>query len=163
VGDWFGHWQRAMFFLHHWPQDILFNGFDPLPSRPPLANVVTGAYLRITRSDFAHYQLASTVMSSFAFLPAALLARRFQVSSPVGSGRDTLYVMNILAVLFMLNPLFAQNATYAWTKLPAAFYTLTAVYFFLRTRDADAPDCASWLFGVTLGGALLTHYSAALT
>src|SRR5882672_10553819 len=76
VGDWFGHWQRAAFFLNRGPHDVLFNGFDPLASRPPLANVVFGVFLVITRADFAHYQLASTFLASLAFLPMALLARR---------------------------------------------------------------------------------------
>ena len=160
VADWFGHWQRALFFLHHWPRDLLFNGFDPLPSRPPLANVVTGAFLRVTRIDFAHYQLASTVLSSLAFLPAALLARRFRPAQAVGEPPRRRSATNILAILFMVSPMFVQNATYAWTKLPAAFFTLTAIYFFLRTRDPDAPLGVSALFGATLGAALLTHYSA---
>ena len=77
VGDWFGHMQRADFFLSRGPRDILFNGFDALTSRPPLANVVFGAFMALTRSDFAHYQLACTFLGSLAFLPAALLVRRF--------------------------------------------------------------------------------------
>jgi hypothetical protein len=77
IADWFGHWQRVEFFLERGPRDILFNGFDPLTSRPPMGNVVVGALLVVTRVDFAHYQLASTVLGSFAFLPAALLAHRF--------------------------------------------------------------------------------------
>lgn len=150
VGDWFGHWQRALFFLHHWPRDLLFNGFDPLPSRPPLANVVTGAFLRVTQVDFAHYQLASTVLSSLAFLPAALLTRR------MGGGR----VIPLLAVIVMLNPLFVENSTFAWTKLPAAFFTLMGLYFFCRAHDTDPPRCAGWMCAGNLAAALLTHYSA---
>lgn len=149
VADWFGHMQRTWFFLEHWPRDILFNGFDAMPSRPPLANIVNGAFLEITRQDFAHYQLCSTLLGSLAFLPAALLAKRF------GGGR----AMAILAVLFMLNPMFVQNATYAWTKLPTAFFVLTALYFFLRVHDADVPGSAGVLFSVSLAAGLLTHYS----
>ncbi|MEO7700411.1 MAG: hypothetical protein ABIZ04_14400 [Opitutus sp.] len=160
VGDWFGHWQRALLFLFRWPPTGLFNGFDPLPSRPPLANVVVGAFMRLTQVDFAHYQLASTLLSSLAFLPAALLARRLVGSSSGNQLQKATPVISVLAVLFMVNPMFAQNATYAWTKLPTAFFVLTAVYFFLRSRDANAPACAAWLFGATLGAALITHYSA---
>jgi 4-amino-4-deoxy-L-arabinose transferase-like glycosyltransferase len=149
AGDWFGHWQRTVFFLERGPRDILFNGFDPLTSRPPLANVVTGAFVALTRNDYAHYQLALTFLGSLAFLPAALLARRF-------GGR---HAMTLLAVLMMVNPMFVQNATYAWTKLPAAFFTLAALYYFLRTFDHDCRP-AGVLFAVTLGAALLTHYSA---
>ena len=149
VADWFGHFQRTCFFLNRWPREILFNGFDALTSRPPLANLVNGAFLEITRQNFAHYPIFSTLLASLSFLPAALFARRF------GGAR----ALAVLAVLFMLNPLFVQNATYPWTKLPAAFYTLAALYFFLRAHDAVAPRAAGVLFAVCLAAGLLTHYS----
>lgn len=149
VGDWFGHWQRTAFFLERGPRDILFNGFDPLTSRPPLANVVFGALAVLTRKDFAHYQLACAFLASLAFLPAAVFARRL-------GGRANVAV---LAALLLVSPMFMQNATFAWTKLHAAFFTLAAFHFLLRT---DAPDCprAGLLAAIALGAAILTHYSA---
>lgn len=149
TGDWFGHWQRTVFFLEHGPRDILFNGFDPLTSRPPLANVVTGALLAVTARDFAHYQLALTWLGCLAFLPAALLARRC-------AGRP---VTAVLAVLFMLSPLWVQNVTFAWTKLPAAFFTLAAVHYFLAAGQPGQRS-AGLLCAAALAAALLTHYSA---
>jgi hypothetical protein len=150
IADWFGHWQRVEFFLERGPRDILFNGFDPLTSRPPLGNVVVGALLAVTRVDFAHYQLATTVLSSLAFLPAAMFAHRF------GGGR----VITVLAVGLLLNPMFIQNTTFAWTKMPAAFFTLTAIHFFLRSNEDSYRSTALNLCAVSLGAALLTHYSA---
>jgi hypothetical protein len=149
AGDWWGHLQRTWLFLEHWPREVLFNSFDALTSRPPLANIANGAFLEITQRNFRHYQLFSTLLSSLAFLPAALLARRF------GGAR----AIALLVVLFMLNPLFLQNATYPWTKLPTAFFVLTALYFFLRAHDASAPGAAGVLFSASLAGGLLTHYS----
>lgn len=149
VADWWGHLQRTWFFLDRGPRDILFNGFDALTSRPPLANVVNGALLQVTQRDFAHYQFFSTLFSSLVFLPAGLLARRF-------GGRQAIAV---LALLFMINPMFAQNATYAWTKLPAAFFVLVALYFFLKAQDDGAPMINAVLFSVSLAAGLLTHYS----
>jgi dolichyl-phosphate-mannose-protein mannosyltransferase len=149
LADWFGHQQRTWFFLDHGPLNIQFNGFDPLPSRPPLANVVTGAFLTLTERDFAHYQFFSTLLGSLVFLPAALLARR------MGNGR----AIAVLAVLFMVNPMYLQNVTYAWTKLPAAFFVLTAVYFFLRAHDRPSSTVYALLFAITLASGLLTHYS----
>ncbi len=149
TGDWFGHWQRTAFFLEHLPRDTLFNGFDPVVSRPPLANIVTGAFLRLTHDDFAHYQLFSTLLASLAFLPAGLLAQRW------GGARASA----VLAVLFMLNPLFVENVTYAWTKLPAAFFVLVALHFFLRATDTNAPRSALMLCAASLAAGILTHYS----
>jgi len=61
----------------------------------------------------------------------------------------------------MVNPLFLQNATYPWTKLPAAFLILAGLYFFLRVRDADpASGRCGVVCALLLGGAVLTHYSA---
>lgn len=168
VADWFGHWQRAIFFLERGPRDILFNGFDPLTSRPPLANILTGALMVVTKTDFAHYQLASTVLGSMAFLPAALLARRFGGHRPMASadghvvepasGRGYSSI-TLLAVLFMVSPMFVQNATFAWTKLPAAFFTLAAVHYFLRAGEKGSRRAGLWC-AATLAAALLAHYSA---
>ena len=149
VADWWGHLERSLFFLERGPRDILFNGLDPMPSRPPLANIVNGAFLEITQRDFRHYQLFSTLLGSLAFLPAALLARRWGGSQAIA----------FFAVLFMLNPLFAQNSTFAWTKLPTVFFVLTALFFFLRAHDPAAPRTAGILFSASLAAGLLTHYS----
>ena len=149
-GDWFEHWDRARFFLTREPLDYRFLGSYALPARPPLANVLTAALLASTRVDFATYQLISTALASLAFFPAALLARR------LGGAR----AVAVFAALLVVNPLFVQNATFAWTKLPAAAGVLAALYFFLRAHDADAPRAAPALFAASLAAALLTHYSA---
>lgn len=151
TGDWFEHWERARFFLEHQPLGQKFLASYPLAARPPLANVLTAAFLAVTRADFAHYQIASTLLASLVFLPAALLARRF--------GRDARAIA-ICTVLFLVNPLLVQNATFAWTKLPAALGVLTALYFFLRTQERGAPLAAAVLFAASLATGLLAHYSA---
>lgn len=151
AGDWYEHWERTRFFLERGPLDQKFLGSYPLAARPPLANVVTGAFLWLTRNDFAHYQFVSTVLGSLVFLPAALLARRF------GGGRRATAG---LALLFMVNPLFVQNAAFAWTKLPAAFFILAALHFFLRSRDGGAARTSLLLCAVLLAAGLVTHYSA---
>lgn len=149
-GDWFEHWERTRFFLERGSLETRFLGIYQLPARPPLANVITGALLTSTEVSFASYQLCSTLLSSLAFFPAALLARRF------GGAR----AMAVFCVLLAVNPLFVQNATFAWTKLPAAAGVLAALYFFLRCQDARAPQWGPGLFAASLAVALLTHYSA---
>jgi uncharacterized membrane protein len=150
TGDWFEHWERARFWLDHGPLDQRFLGTYALPARPPLANLVTATFLALTHDDFAHYQIISTFFSSLAFLPAAILAHRF----------GGLRAIAVLAVFFAVNPLFVQNATFAWTKLLAACCVLSALYFFLRTLDASPPRAASMLFATSLATGLLIHYSA---
>ncbi len=151
TGDAFEHWERALCFLRLWPHDRLFLSLYELPARPPLANVLTAAFLRMTAVNYAHFQVVSAVLGSLAYLPVGLLAARF-------GGRPA---ARVAALAVMVNPLFVQNATYPWTKLPAAFFVLSALYFFLRVRDRDAGrQRAALLCALLLGGALLTHYSA---
>ena len=150
AADWYEHWERTRHFLERGPPDAVFIDHAGVTARPPLANVVIAALLSLTRADFAHYQLVSTLLATTAFAPAALLARRFGGPAAIP----------VAAVLFMLNPLFVQNATFAWTKLPAAFFVLTALWFFLRTARADRPLEPALLFGASLAAAILTHYSA---
>ncbi len=151
-GDWLEHWQRARFFLDRSPLETTFLDHYLLPARPPMANVVTAGLLTLTRADFAHYQVFSTLSSSLAFLPAALLSLRWQ------AGRRTVAA---IALILLLNPLFVQNATFAWTKLPAAMFVLSALYFFLRRDEEGRPVVPAVLFSVSIAAALLVHYSAA--
>jgi hypothetical protein len=150
AGDWFEHWDRARFILERGPPDTLFLGHATVTARPPLANVVSAVFLSLTRVDFAHYQLLSALFGSLAFAPAALFARRLGGSAAIP----------VAALLFMLNPMFVQNTTFAWTKLPTAFFVLGAVWFFLRTATAPHPRRPALLFAATLAAAILTHYSA---
>ena len=150
AGDWFEHWERARFFLERGPLDTVFIGHAGVTARPPLANVVTAFFLSLTRANFAHYQFCSTLLGSLAFAPAALLARRLGGNAAIAA----------TALLFCLNPLFVQNATFAWTKLPSAFFVLAAAAFFLRTLQPNTPLRPTVLFAACLGAAILAHYSA---
>jgi 4-amino-4-deoxy-L-arabinose transferase-like glycosyltransferase len=151
TGDSFEHWERAQYFLRIFPADRLFLDIYQLPARPPLANVLTAAFMEITRADYAHFQVIMTALCSLAYLPVGLLAARF-------GGRPA---ARVAAVILMVSPLFLQNATYPWTKLPAVFFILGGLYFFLRVRDADAGSGrAAVVCALLLGGAILTHYSA---
>lgn len=159
-GDWFEHWERSRFFLEHWPRDRTFLVIYTLPARPPLANVITGAFLHFTRVDFAHYQLISTLLAGLVFLPATVLAQAFRRGFGSAATDGDLRLPALVAMLFMVNPLFVQNATFAWTKLPAAFLVLAALHFFLRAQAPAAPRSAGLLCAVLLAGGFLAHYSA---
>lgn len=150
AGDWFEHWERARHYLTRGPAEAVFIDHAGVTARPPLANVVTAVLLSLTRADFAAYQLHSTLLASLAFAPAALWAHRW--GGPA-AGR-------VAAVLFLLNPLFIQNATFAWTKLPAAGFVLAAAWFLHRAAGSPRPVPAALLGAAALAAALLTHYSA---
>ena len=150
TGDWFEHWERARFWVDRGPLAQRFLGAYALPARPPLANLVTATFLALTRDDFAYYQIITTFFSALAFLPAALLAHRF----------GGLRAIAVLAIVFAVNPLFVQNATFAWTKLPSACCVLSGLYFFLRTLDFSPPRIAPVLVATCLATGLLIHYSA---
>ena len=151
TADWFEHWERARFFVEQRTPDFRFLGHYSFTARPPLANFVNGAFLRLGPGSFWHYQVISTLLGSLVFLPAALCARS------LGAGKRE---VAMVGVLLMVNPLFVQNATFAWTKLPAAFFVLSAVYFFRRTLDSDGPRAAPLLCAINLAAAVLCHYSA---
>lgn len=153
TGDWVEHYRRTLFFLNRQPLDTRFLNMYLLPARPPLANVVLSSFLGLTSATFANYQVFIALLSSLAFFPAALLARRFRgnlAGDPVA----------LFTVLLMLSPLFVQNVTFAWTKLPAAFFILSGLYLGLsagHSKNSSAP----WYVAVCFAAALLTHYSAA--
>lgn len=160
TSDWYEHWERTLFFLDRWPLDAKFLGLYALAARPPLANLVTGALYAVTPGHFAQYQLFTALLNSLAFLPAALLVRRFHAGLRLGDPAGGRAAVAVLAVLLMLNPSFVENATFAWTKLIAVFFILSGLYFFLRTLDAGAPRAAGPLCAAALAAGILTHYSA---
>jgi hypothetical protein len=149
AGDWFEHYERVGFFLHHWPLDYRFIGINSLVARPPLANVAVAGLLGLSSDGFSHFQVFSTLLSTLVFLPLAALTQR------AGSNPRHL---SLLLLLVMLNPLVVENATFPWTKLPAAFFVLLAVLMLLRSIDGKSGQ--AWA-GVMLAAGLLTHYSVA--
>lgn len=160
ASDWFEHWERTRFFLDHLATDTRFLALYPLPARPPLANLVTGALLAASPGTYAHYQLFMALLNSLAFLPAALLVRRWQVRPAGAPTRSAFGAVAVLAVLLMLNPSFVENATFAWTKLITVCFVLSGLYFFLRTFDPDAPRATAPLSAAALASGVLAHYSA---
>lgn len=149
TNDWWEHYDRARFFAERWPHTTRFLGSYTLPARPPFANVVTAAFLSLTETTFARYQVFMTLLSSLAFIPALLLCRAFGGGPRAGAG---------LLLLFMANPLFVQNATFAWTKLLSAYFVLGGLAFVAGGARRDPwRTRTGWLM---LSAGLLCHYSA---
>jgi len=151
-GDWLEHHHRTRFFLQHWPLDYVFIGFYRLTARPPLANVVTAAFETLNRGSLPCDQVVLCLWSSLVFFPAALIYRR--CGGPLRR-------LPVLAVLLMLNPSFVQNSTFAWTKLPAAFFVLAGAYFLFTALDERSSSGQFALAVGLLAAGILVHYSAA--
>ena len=69
AGDWVEHFQRTLFFLGHWPLDYRFIWRYPLPARPPLANLTTGAFLALSHETYSYFQVFSALQCMLVFLP----------------------------------------------------------------------------------------------
>lgn len=153
VADWVEHWQRTQFFLDRGSLDTRFAVIYSLPARPPLANLVTAVWLECTGRDFAGFQVYTTLFGSLIVLPAWLLfARGARSEARVGW----------LILLLMLSPLVAQNSTFAWTKLPTAFFVLTGIALLLETlAERSTDECMPVIASAALALGVLTHYSAA--
>ncbi len=151
AGDWYEHYERALFFLGRGPLDVKFIGEWTLSARPPLMNLLEGHVLAVAGESYPAYQVASTLFSALLILPVLLLARQF-TRRP---GR-----IAVVLALFLLNPMLVENATYSWTKPFAAFYAVAGVGFYaagmtLRSRTRVV---LGFLFAAA---GTLAHYSAA--
>jgi hypothetical protein len=151
TGDWLGHFQRSLFFLHRFPADTPLLGGAQLPSRPPMMNVVVSFFLAHTQDRFDLFQVASAFLNLLLFLPCCLmlpalgLARRPRILP--------------LVALFASSPVVMENATYSWTKSLSAFFVVLAFWFYLAAlRKKDRVRMAAAFLALSAG--LLVHYSA---
>ena len=149
--DWIEHFQRSLFFLYHLPAlTPIAGGSYILPARPPMMNLLAAFFMAQTGDRFEIYETAFTFLNLLAFFPCCLLLHAMS--------RSRARYLPLVA-LFALNPMLMQNAWYAWTKLFAAFFVLTALAFYLaalRKRDMRRIVTAF----VCLAAGMLVHYSA---
>ncbi|MCX6631252.1 MAG: hypothetical protein NTW28_26875 [Candidatus Solibacter sp.] len=150
-GDWLEHFQRTLFFLHHFAKDTPIYGEYLLPARPPMMNVLAAFFLGVTQDRFEIFQFVFAFLNLLVFLPCCLaipvLVRVRKVS------------LLPLVGIFAMNPAVMQNATYTWTKSLTAFFVILAVCLYLtgwRKRDSVRLTAAF----VALAAGLLVHYSA---
>ena len=122
-GDWLEHFQRTLFFLHHFPKDSPIYGLYLLPARPPMMNVLAAFFLALTQDRFEIFQFIFVFLNLLVFLPCCLAipllvrVRKFSILP--------------LAGIFAMNPALMQNATYTWTKLLTAFFVVLAICLYL--------------------------------
>jgi hypothetical protein len=108
-GDWAEHFQRTLFFLHHFPIQTPIVGNYALSARSPMMNVLAAFFLAQTADRFELFQIVFVVVNVLAFLQCCLLLRALTPA------RRRWRVLP-LAALFALNPAFIENATYTWIK-----------------------------------------------
>ena len=149
--DWLEHFQRSLFFLYRWPAGTPILGNYLLPARPPMMNVVAAFFLALTGDRFENFQIVFAFLNLLPVLACWQLLRGF-----AGPRRARILP---LVILFALNPVMMEAATYTWTKAFAAFYVLLAVHFYLsgwRKRDGTRIAAAF----LSLAAGMLAHYSA---
>jgi len=152
VADWVEHWQRTRFFFDREPLTTRFAVVYALPARPPLANLVIALWLEAIGRAFWAFQLAMTLFGTLIVFPLIALARRWRRTG----GTDWWVVL-----LLMLNPLVGENVTFAWTKLPTAFFVLSALTLASAATLAPGAQRARWAaVGLLAGLGAVTHYSA---
>ncbi len=152
-GDWQEHFQRTLFFLHHFPTDTpIFIGYQ-LPARPPIMNVVAAFFLAQTRDSFEIFQAVFAFLNLLMFLPCCLMMGAL-------AGPRKTFIAPLVA-LFAMNPMVMQNVTFTWTKAFTAFYVVLALWFYLaawRKKDTSRMTAAF----VCFSAGILVHYSAGI-
>src|ERR1019366_5487120 len=151
-GDWLEHFQRSLFFLHHFPLHTVLFGEYALPARPPMMNVLGAFFMAQSADRFEIFQLIFAFLNLLVFLPCCLIM-------PALAGARRRRILPLLC-LFALNPVVIENATYSWTKMFCAFYVVLAICLYLagwRKRDRGRMTAAF----LALSAGILVHYSGA--
>jgi 4-amino-4-deoxy-L-arabinose transferase-like glycosyltransferase len=150
-GDWLEHFQRTLYFLHHFPKETPVYGDYLLPARPPMMNVLAALFLGVTADRYEIFQVVFAFLNLLLFLPCCL-------AIPLVARVRKVSVLPLTAI-FAMNPAVMQNATYTWTKSLTAFFVIFAVCLYLagwRKRDSVRMTGAF----ACLAAGLLVHYSA---
>jgi hypothetical protein len=150
-GDWLEHFQRTLYFLHHFPKETPIYGDYLLPARPPMMNVLAAFFLGVTADRFENFQLVFAFLNLLLFLPCCLMI-------PVVAKVRRIRLLPLVGI-FAMNPAVMENATYTWTKSLTAFYVILGVFLYLAAWRKRDPVRMTTAF-VALAAGLLVHYSA---
>ncbi|HTT65961.1 MAG TPA: hypothetical protein VMG35_29125 [Bryobacteraceae bacterium] len=150
-GDWLEHFQRSLFFLHHFPLNIQIFGNYLLPARPPAMNVFAAFVMAQAGDRFEVFQVTFAFLNLLLFLPCAMALPVLARPRRPGSVP--------LAAVFATSPVIMQNATYTWTKSLAAFFVILAILLYLKAWRKQDPVRMTAAF-VALAMGMLVHYSA---
>jgi hypothetical protein len=150
-GDWLEHFQRSLFFLHHYPAATPIFPSYILPARPPMMNVLAAFFMGLTQDRFEIFQVVFGFLNLMMFLSCCLMAAAI-------AGPRKARILPLVA-LFVLSPVVTVETTYTWTKGLAAFYVLLALWFYLAGwRKKDTVRMTVGFLALSAG--VLVHYSA---
>jgi hypothetical protein len=149
--DWLGHYLRAVHWLTPRATFVDELGYnDNIPSRPPMGNHLAAAFMSVSGTSFAAYQVAMAICASSLLLPLG-----WALEEMGGSARPAATV----GALLLIHPMFVQNATYPWTKLSAAFFVAAGLVVAQRTLRGLSPRSGAPVAIALLGAATLAHYA----
>ncbi len=151
-GDWRENYEHALFFLEQRPLEtqVLFNMWA-LPSHGPLFNSSVAILMSLFGKEFWVYQIISTVLSTFAVLPFALLIQSIVKIKQAAAHWVSLFIM-------IFAPFAFQMELYTNTKFFTLAFILGALYLYRRGIRTDRPYwSAGSMIVFSLG--FLAHYS----
>ncbi len=152
-GDWYEHYERALFFLDQLPPEMGFlSGMWSLPARGPLFNASAALLMSVFGRDFWTYQVLATVLNTFPVLALALMLRDMAKMRQLSG---LLWAAMILGIL----PYAAQQETYTWTKFFTAGFILGGIHLYRLGCRHNRPWLVGWSFGAFTAG-ILAHYLA---
>ena len=149
-GDWLEHFQRSLFFLHHFPLNIEIYGNYQLAARPPAMNVIAAFVMAEAGDRFEVFQAIFAFLNLLLFLPCCL-------ALPVLARPRRPGIVPLVAI-FAASPVIMQNATYAWTKGLPAFFVILAIVLYLKAWRRGRSICMLFSF-LALAMGMLVHYS----
>ncbi len=153
--DWIEHYLRARWFHQGLPGDYRVMGLYNLPARPPLVNILAATLMAPGPQEFWTYQIVMGMLHAILVGPAYLIVRRYAPTLSPAHSRWAGFV------LLSFSPLFIRNATYLWTKGPAAAFSLLAVHLYLSGRQPHHSGRIVLAFALGAMG-IVAHYSSAL-
>lgn len=150
-GDWYEHYERALFFLDRLPAGTRFMYGDwTLPARGPLFNASAALVMGICGKHFWVYQTVATALNTFAVVPMGLLVRDI---ARIGQR----WALTLSAVIFGLAPFAVQQQTYTWTKFFTLGFILGGIHLYRLGLRQGRPSLVGLSFGTFTAG-ILSHY-----